>query len=240
MEKKGLTYVKGIGPSMVKKLSAAQIHTLEDLVGQSTEELCRIDGVGMKTAENWISEAKQLLNGVETHNQPPIASQVQKQEAECETKSNSVELPEVLAKAMDSVIEKLESNIEKVFQRMERIEQRLESIEKSKVRTSVKGKKLISSILDHPFIRNGDMLLDIMKEKMEEMVTKSPNIQNVFIADLYRQIIKDYSITREIFAEYLIMLFRNNKIQLEPGRTDRGFAVRDSNGNAYKIVKILE
>jgi hypothetical protein len=84
------------------------------------------------------------------------------------------------------------------------------------------------------------MLLEIMKEKMEEMVTKSPNIQNVFIADLYRQIIKDYSITREIFAEYLIMLFRNNKIQLEPGRTDRGFAVRDTDGNAYKIVKILE
>jgi Holliday junction resolvasome RuvABC DNA-binding subunit len=240
MEKKGLTHVKGIGPSMVKKLSVAQIHTLEDLVGQSTEELCRIDGIGIKTAENWISEAKQLLDGVEFHKQPPIESQVQKQEADCESENNNIELPEALAEAMDSVIVKLESSIDKIFQRMENIEQRLESIEKSKARTSVKGKKLISSILDHPFIRNGDILLEIMKEKMEEMVTKSPNIQNVFIADLYRQIIKDYSITREIFAEYLIMLFRNNKIQLEPGRTDRGFAVRDTDGNAYKIVKILE
>ena len=240
MVKKGLTHIKGIGPSMVKKLNAAKIYKLEDLVNQSTEELCIIDGVGIKTAQNWISEAKQLLDSVEIQTQSPIMSQIQNQEADCETEGNNSGLPEALVKALDSVLENLESNIDKIFQRMENIEQRLESIEKSKVRTSVKGKKLISSILDHPFIRNGDMLLDIMKEKVEEMITKSPNIQNIFIADLYNQIIKDYSITREIFAEYLIMLFRNNKIQLEPGRTDRGFAVRDTNGNAYKIVKILE
>jgi hypothetical protein len=225
---------------MVKKLNVANIYTLEDLARHSIEELCLIDGVGSKTAQNWISEANQLSGGVESLAQSPIVSQLRKTEADCEIESNTAELPEPLVKAMDGVLEKLEANIEKIFQRMENIEQRLESIEKSRVRTSVNGKKLISSILDHPFIRNGDMLLDVMKQKMEEMVTKSPNIQNVFIADLYRQIIKDYSITREIFTEYLLMLFHSNKIQLEPGRTDRGFAVRDGNGNAYKIVKILE
>ena len=240
MLNKGLTQIKGIGPSMVKKLNVAKIYTIEDLVSQSTEELCMIDGVGSKTAQNWISEANQLLGGVEYQAQSPIAGQIQKQGADCETEGNTGELPETLLKAMDSVLGKLESSIGKIFQRMENIEQRLESIEKSKKKPSVKGKKLISSILDHPFIRNQDTLLEIMKEKVEEMVTKSPNIQNIFIADLYRQIIKDYSITREIFTEYLLMLFQSNKIQLEPGRTERGFAVRDSNGNAYKIVKILE
>jgi len=240
MVKLDLTQIKGIGPSMVKRLNATNIYTLENLAKQSTEELCMIDGVGSKTAQNWISEANQLLGDVEYQTQTPIPNQNQTQEVDCEVENNNTELPEALMKAMDSVIEKLESNIDKIFQRMEIIEQRLESIEKSKVRTSVNGKKLISSILNHPFIRNGDMLLDIMKEKMEEMVTKSPNIQNVFIADLYRQIIKDYSITREIFTEYLLMLFHSNKIQLEPGRTDRGFTVRDGNGNTFKIVRILE
>jgi hypothetical protein len=240
MVKKELTQIKGIGPSMVKKLNAAKIHTLEDLARQSTEELCMIDGVGSKTAQTWISKANQLLWGDECKAQSPIMSQVKQQQADCGTQTNTFQLPEPLVKAIDSVLKKIESNIDKIFLRMENIEQRLESIEKSKVRTSIKGKKLISSILDHPFIRNGDMLLDVMKEKMEQMVTKSPNIQNVFIADLYNQIIKDYSITREIFSEYLLMLSHTKKIQLEPGRTDRGFAVRDSNGNAYKIVKILE
>lgn len=227
---------------MVKKLSVAKIDTLEDLARQSAEELCLIDGVGMKNAQSWISEANQLLDCVEITTQSPIKAQTQKQESESEYESENtnVGLPQTLVKALDSVLERIESNIDKIFERMENIEQRLEKMERSKTDKAIRGKKLISSILDHPFIRNKDMLLDVMKEKLEEMRTNSPNIQNVFIADLYRQIIKDYSITREIFSEYLLMLFRSNKIQLEPGRTERGFAVRDSNGNSFKIVKILE
>ena len=241
MVKKGLTQIKGIGPSMVKKLNAAKIFSLEDLAKQSTEALCMIDGVGLKTAQNWISEANQMLDGVEI--QAPSQAEIQNEDQHIESESHNENqtdgLPPNLVKVLDSVLEKLESNIDKIFKRMENIERRLESIEKSKIKTSLNGKKLITSILDHPFIRNEDMLLDIMKEKMEEMATRSPNIQNVFIADMYRQIIKDYSITREIFTEYLLMLFRGNKIQLEPGRTERGFTVRDTNGNAYKIVRIL-
>ena len=242
MVKKGLAQIKGIGPSMVKKLNAAKIRSLEDLARQSTEMLCMIDGVGLKTAQNWISEANQMLDGVEIQN--PSQAEIQNQEQYVESESHNEiqtnELPPNLVKVMDSVLEKLESNIDKIFKRMENIERRLESMEKSKIKTSLNGKKLITSILDHPFIRNEDILLDIMKEKVEEMAIKSPNIQNIFIADLYRQIIKDYSITREIFSEYLLMLFHNNKIQLKPGRTERGFAVRDTDGNAYKIVKVVE
>jgi 5'-3' exonuclease len=242
MVKKGLSQIKGIGPSMVKKLNVAKIYSLEDLARQSTEELCMIDGVGLKTAKNWISEANQLLVGVEIQTPSQIENQKKGQYIENKyyNENQTHELPQSIVKVIDSVLEKLESNIDKIVKRMENIEQRLESIEKSKIKTSLNGKKLISSILDHPFIRNEEMLLDVMKEKVEEMATKSPNIQNVFIADLYRQIIKDYSITREIFTEYLLMLFHNNKIKLRPGRSDRGFTVQDSNGGTYKIVKILE
>ena len=236
MVKKELIQIKGIGPSMVKKLNVAKISTLEDLAKQSTEELSKIDGIGFKTAKDWISEANKLLGGIKIQAQFQIASQDQKQVSE----SNNIELPETLVKAMDSVLEKLEISIDKIFERMGNIERRLENIEKSKKNVSINGKKLITSILDHPFIRNEEMLLEVMKEKVVEITTKSPNIQNVFIADLYRQIIKDYSITREIFTEYLLMLSHGNKIKLEPGRTERGFSVRDASGNTYKIVKVLK
>ena len=89
MLNKGLTQIKGIGPSMVKKLNVAKIYTIEDLVSQSTEELCMIDGVGSKTAQNWISEANQLLGDVEYQSQTPIANQNQTQETDCEVESNN-------------------------------------------------------------------------------------------------------------------------------------------------------
>lgn len=251
MVKKTLKEIKGVGPSMVKKLETAGIHTLEDLASQSPEKLCEIDGIGAKTAENWISEANQLLekDQARTREEARARSRGQNQvqarkkqegKSESETESENLGFSQALMDAMDSMLEKLETDIERIFERIAHIEQRVEELETRKAVRPMEGKKLIPSMMTNPFIRTDDMLLDVMKEKIKELKTHSPSLQNIFIADLYRQIIKDYSITREIFLEYLLMLYRGGKIQLEPGRTDQGFFVRDAEGNAYKIVKIIE
>ena len=239
MVKAALKEIKGIGPSMVKKLYSAGIRTLEDLAAQSLEKLCQIDGVGAKTAENWISDARQLLDDDPAGTRD--GSQVQKQNKQkSKSEIDNRDYSQALMDAMDGIVEKLETDIGRVFDRIVRIEQRLEAIEANSPTKTRGGKKLITTMMNHPFIRNEDTLLDILKEKIEELKSHSPSLQNMFIADIYRQIIKEYSITREIFSEYLLMLYRSGKIQLEPGRTDQGFAVRDMEGNAYKIVKIIE
>ena len=234
---------------MLKKLENAGIHTLEDLASRTSEQLCKIDGVGAKTAENWLFEANQLLEkdqvraGEGTGSRARDRGQEQDQKPkkqESKSESEDLGVSQELMSALGSIVEKLETDIEKIFERIADIEQKIEKLETSKPVKLTGGKKLITSMLNHPFIRNEDTLLDIMREKIEELKAHSPSLQNIFIADLYRQIIKEYSITREIFSEYLLMLYRGGKIELEPGRTEKGFSIRDVEGNVYKIVKIIE
>jgi len=225
MVKKSLTEINGIGASKVKLLKKAKVYTIEDLAKKYPKELSQIEGIGFKSAAKWIAEANRLLSG----NDIPEITQ------------NSLLHPST--EYLDEIFNKIQSNIHFIFERLEKIEQRLDISEKMTLKPSektVKGQKLLDSISEHPFIRNENVLLEIMNEKVNAMTEKWLGIRAVSIEELYNKIIKDYSITREIFAEYLLMLFRSGKIDLETKLIESGFSVRNHDGISYQVVKLLE
>jgi nucleotidyltransferase/DNA polymerase involved in DNA repair len=221
MGKQILSEIKGIGPSKVKILNKANINTIEELAKKNPNELSKIEGVGYKSAIKWIAEAKRLLDGVQSH--VNITSS----------------LPTI--EQLDNILKNVQSNISSLLKRVESIEYRLDIFEEmvpTESKETMKGQKLLESISDHPFIRNENILFEIMSEKVNEMTEKWLGIREVTIDDLYHQIIKDYSITKEIFVEYLLMLYQNEKIHMASGTMSNGFSVRDHDGKIYQVIRI--
>jgi hypothetical protein len=224
MSRKSLNEIKGIGPSMIKTLNQAKIYTIEELANQSPKELCLINGIGLKSAAKWITEANLLIAGKDGWE---IS-----EESSFFPKSNLI-----------TTLENLQSDFDSIIKRIEVIEQRLDNIDQikhTKSKKSIDSMKLLGSLPDHPFIRNENLLFEVINEKIEEITEKWLGVREVSITDLYQQIVKDYSITKEIFAEYLLMLFRKRRIQLAPSLTERGFYIRDHDEQIYQIVKILD
>jgi len=58
---KNLTKVKGIGPSVIKKLEKAKIKTLEELYEMDVDGIVSIEGIGKKTAEIIIKKLSKLI-----------------------------------------------------------------------------------------------------------------------------------------------------------------------------------
>jgi len=56
-----ITKIPGIGPSIVKKLEAAKISSLEELMSMDLDDLLAIEGIGQKTAENLVKHLKKLI-----------------------------------------------------------------------------------------------------------------------------------------------------------------------------------
>lgn len=56
-----ITKIPGIGPSIVKKLEAAKISSLEELLSMDLDDLLAIEGIGQKTAENLVKHLKKLI-----------------------------------------------------------------------------------------------------------------------------------------------------------------------------------
>jgi len=61
---KHLAQIDGIGPSVVKKMKKAGIHSLEELYELDTEDIMSIQGIGNKTAETIIKQLKKLIEEV--------------------------------------------------------------------------------------------------------------------------------------------------------------------------------
>lgn len=217
-----LSDIKGIGPSTIKKLNEVKIFTLEDLIHHSPDDLSKIDGIGYKSANKWISEAKKLLNKVQ------------------EQRFNQQISIKPSIGVSDNYLKQIQTDIRKIFEKLGNIENRLNKLEKEFPEKSINGEDLITSISEHPFIRNAEQLYDIIKKKINKMIKSRLGIQKVSINELYNQIIKDYSIAKEIFAEYLLMLFEEGKLQLETDFIGNGLSVIDSKGNTFKVVRILE
>jgi ERCC4-type nuclease len=57
-----ITKIPGIGPSIVKKLEAAKISSLEELLSMDIDDLLAIEGIGQKTAENLVKHLKKLID----------------------------------------------------------------------------------------------------------------------------------------------------------------------------------
>ncbi|MHA1230120.1 MAG: helix-hairpin-helix domain-containing protein [Candidatus Helarchaeota archaeon] len=58
-----LSDIKGLGLAKIKLLNANEIHTIEDLLNCNPEELAKkISGIGVKSFEKWIQNAKELIS----------------------------------------------------------------------------------------------------------------------------------------------------------------------------------
>ena len=57
--------MKGVGPSVVKKLEKAGFKSLEELLELEADDVKAIEGIGNKTAENILKNLKKFLEGVE-------------------------------------------------------------------------------------------------------------------------------------------------------------------------------
>lgn len=217
-----LSEVDGIGPATVKKLKKANIFTADELAGYNHEELSKIEGIGIKSAKKWISSAKQLIGGARgIPESPQIAGK------------DSFRSSETLLTEIQSAIQTIITTLGNIEQRLERVEGKMNKslIEKIDIATSNSSKAYIRSELS---------CFEIIKETINEMTKGSKGIKKSSIDELYKNIIKDYTIPKEIFGEYLLMLYNDRKLQLEPGYMDDGFAIRDIYGNVFRVVRLLE
>lgn len=139
-----------------------------------------------------------------------------------------------------ATLNEIQSDMKTIYKKLLYLEQRVNSIEKVYQKKSNDDIDIPAASSGNPYIRNEGLLYVIMKKKFKEITKGKLSIKNVSINDLYESIIKDYSITREIFAEYLLILYNRQKIQLEPGFKNSEFSIRDLNGNSFNFVSILE
>jgi len=217
-----LSEVDGIGPATIKKLKKANIFTADELAGYNHEELSKIEGIGIKSAKKWISSAKQLIGEARgIPESPKIPGK------------DSFRSSEILLTEIQSAIQTIITTLGNIEQRLERLEGKMNKslIEKIDIPTSNSSKAYIRSELS---------CFEIIKETINDMTKGSKGIKKSSIDELYKNIIKDYTIPKEIFGEYLLMLNNDRKIQLEPGYMDDGFAIRDNYGNFFKVVRLLE
>jgi uncharacterized coiled-coil DUF342 family protein len=89
-------------------------------------------------------------------------------------------------------------------------------------------------------IHNEAQFLEIINQKVLELSQKSLGIQKVLLKDLFKDIKKDYDISRNMFSNFLIKLNNMNKIQLEPGTSMDDFSIQDNYGNVFKLIRILD
>lgn len=215
-----LSDIKGIGPSTVKKLNKAKIFTVEELLQHSAEELNKIEGIGYPSAVKWLSEAKKQLN------------LIQKQKVKVESKTEPSIMP------YERTLMQLQSDINIIFEMLRNVEGRLTQLENENKGLSINGEDMPKSILEFPFIRNDEQLYNILQETINKRNQGRPAKKRISIDELYYQIIKEYSINKEIFLEYLLMLSNKNRVRLEPGLSESRLSVIDNNGNACKFVNI--
>ena len=89
-------------------------------------------------------------------------------------------------------------------------------------------------------IHNKGQFLEIVNQKVLELSQKSLGIQKVLLNDLFREIKKDYDISRNMFSDFLIKLNNINKVQLESGTSADDFSIKDNYGNVFKLIRILD
>ena len=217
-----LSDIKGIGPSTVKKLNKAKIFTVEHLIQHSAKDLNKIEGIGYHSAVKWLSEAKKQLN------------LIQEQKVKVESKT------EFSVLSYEMILRQLQSDINIIFEMLRNVEGRLTQLENENRGLPIDGEDMPKSVLEFPFIRNDDQLYNILRETINKRNQRRSVKKRITIDELYYQVIKEYSIKKEIFLEYLLMLSNKSKVLLEPGLSQSGLSVIDSNGNACKFVNILE
>ena len=82
--------------------------------------------------------------------------------------------------------------------------------------------------------------MDIVNQKVLELSQNSLGIHKVLLKDLFKDIKKDYEISRDMFSNFLIKLNNINKVQLESGTSVDDFSIQDNYGNVFKLIRILD
>lgn len=120
-----------------------------------------------------------------------------------------------------------------IIKRLDLIENRLHRLERN-----FNELKLGQAIRSE--IHNEDQFLEIINQKVLKLSQKSLGIQKVLLKDLFKDIKKDYDISRSMFSNFLIKLNNINKVQLEPGTSGDNFSIKDNYGNVFKLIRILD
>ncbi len=120
-----------------------------------------------------------------------------------------------------------------IIKRLDIIENRLNRLERNF--TELKLGQVIRSE-----IHNEGQFLEIINQKVLELSQKSLGIQKVLLSDLFKEIKKDYDISRNTFSNFLIKLNNINKVQLESGTSVDDFSIKDNYGNVFKLIRILD
>ena len=120
-----------------------------------------------------------------------------------------------------------------VIKRLDIIENRLSMLERNF--NELKLGQVIRSE-----IHNEAQFLEIVNQKVLELSQKSLGIQKVLLKDLFKEIKKDYDISRDMFSNFLIKLNNINKVQLESGTCVDDFSIQDNYGNVFKLIRILD
>ena len=61
IKKETITIVKGIGPKVAEKLYGIGVHTVAELAQSPPERIARVNGIGLATAQKYISSAKEHM-----------------------------------------------------------------------------------------------------------------------------------------------------------------------------------
>lgn len=120
-----------------------------------------------------------------------------------------------------------------IIKRLAIIESRLNMLERNF--NELKSGQVIRSE-----IHNEAQFLEIINQKVLELSQKSLGIQKVLLKDLFKDIKKDYDISRNMFSNFLIKLNNMNKVQLESGPSTNDFSIQDNYGNVFKLIRILD
>jgi hypothetical protein len=100
IKKETLTIVKGVGQKVAEKLRSIEIHTISDLAHSSPERVARAPGIGLSTAQKFVSSASEYvrmkkLNDFSEPQEPvnfvpssPTIEMIQEEEVSDSTQSN--------------------------------------------------------------------------------------------------------------------------------------------------------
>jgi len=191
-----LKNIKGIGPSTIEKLKNGNIHSIEQLANTTATKLTQIEGVGTKSANKWISAAKEFLN-----------KKVQSTGIITKTSIDSTVKPPIIKDSNSSIIYEIQSNIRDIFSRLNKFEDRLNTLENKF--SYPQNTEIIPEISQDHFLRIIKNAYNSINKSFGEFVP----------IDTLTESIKHYIpwSTKRIHHE-LYKLFTEYKIDLQPGK----------------------
>jgi len=197
MKTNDLSNIKGIGPSKIEKLGQAKIYTINQLANSTPQYLAKIDGIGVKSANKWISAAKNFLKNNVTTPENAIKDSIVKEKIQSTVIESSY-----------TEISSIQSDVKKIYNKLDNLDYRLKTIE-NKVYESKNRELIIPKITEAHFLRTLRVAYDSLEKRIENFVSVSA------LTEKLKEFIP-WS-TEKIHSE-IYKLFMNYQVDLQPGK----------------------